>query len=69
MKLSLEKLQLNYVDLYLIHMPFSFHCSDDSFAPRVNDDGTLDLDTESDLLSTWKVSIFIIDEWCLKLCI
>lgn len=37
-------------------MPFSFHCSDSSYAPKVNNDGTFDLDVENDILATWKVS-------------
>ncbi|KAJ8923970.1 hypothetical protein NQ315_006746 [Exocentrus adspersus] len=55
LKMSLEKLKLSYVDLYLIHMPFSFHCNETNLTPLVNEDGSFSLDTNNDLLGTWKV--------------
>ncbi|VEN64780.1 unnamed protein product [Callosobruchus maculatus] len=54
LKLSLERLKLDYVDLYLIHMPFSFHCNDAGNAPLKNEDGSFSLDTENNILETWK---------------
>ncbi|CAH1363923.1 unnamed protein product [Tenebrio molitor] len=54
LKMSLEKLQLTYVDLYLIHMPFSFRCNEASFAPLTNEDGSFSLDVDSDIICTWQ---------------
>ncbi|KAH1006447.1 1,5-anhydro-D-fructose reductase isoform X1 [Dendroctonus ponderosae] len=54
LKLSLKKLNLDYVDLYLIHMPFSFQLNECSLSPLVNDDGSFALDPV-DYLDTWKV--------------
>ncbi|KAG5899518.1 hypothetical protein JTB14_008207 [Gonioctena quinquepunctata] len=54
LKLSLSKLNLSYVDLYLIHMPFSFHCDEAAFAPLVKEDGTFSLDVNNDIIGTWK---------------
>ncbi|XP_056634750.1 aldo-keto reductase family 1 member A1-like [Diorhabda sublineata] len=54
LKLSLSRLNLDYVDLYLMHMPFSFHSNKDNTAPLVKEDGTFSLDIESDITATWK---------------
>ncbi|KAF7284926.1 hypothetical protein GWI33_017405 [Rhynchophorus ferrugineus] len=54
LKMSLEKLQLDYVDLYLIHMPFSFHLNEETLSPAINEDGSFCLDT-IDFIETWKV--------------
>ncbi|CAH1110505.1 unnamed protein product [Psylliodes chrysocephalus] len=53
-KLSLQRLNLSYIDLYLIHMPFSFHSNDQMNAPLINEDGSPRLDVESDIIETWK---------------
>lgn len=53
---SLQKLQLDYVDLYLMHMPFSFHLNEVSMSPLVNEDGTFSLDVV-DFVDTWKVTM------------
>lgn len=55
--MSLERLQLDYLDLYLIHMPFSFICNEETLTPAVNDDGTFKLDLENDNVATWKVRL------------
>ncbi|XP_023311655.1 alcohol dehydrogenase [NADP(+)]-like isoform X2 [Anoplophora glabripennis] len=55
LKMSLERLKLGYVDLYLVHMPFSFHLNEANLTPSVNEDGSFSLDTESDIVETWKV--------------
>ncbi|CAG4931857.1 unnamed protein product [Parnassius apollo] len=53
--LQLSRLQMQYVDLYLIHVPFGFHCNPDTLTPVVKDNGEYDLDMETDHISTWKV--------------
>lgn len=55
LKLSLENLKLDYVDLYLIHFPVGFRGDDyrDLF-PR-DENGKLLLDFDSNMLSLWKV--------------
>ena len=65
--MSLEKLQLSYVDLYLIHMPFSFHCNEGNFTPLTNEDGTFSLDNDSDIISTWQVKIYDVGSRCTML--
>lgn len=60
--MSLEKLKLSYVDLYLVHMPFSFHLNETNLTPAVNEDGTFSLDTESDVIETWKVIISLFNK-------
>lgn len=52
--MSLQKLQLDYVDLYLIHMPFSLG-SDENFAPVKNEDGCFKLEYNNNV-EIWKVS-------------
>ncbi|CAH1393379.1 unnamed protein product [Nezara viridula] len=49
---SLELLQLDYVDLYLIHAPFSFK-EGDSLHP-FSDDGSILLDMNTDIVAVWK---------------
>ncbi|XP_076235142.1 aldo-keto reductase family 1 member A1 isoform X2 [Calliopsis andreniformis] len=53
-KLSLEKLGLDYVDMYLIHMPFAFKLDKDVYAPATHEDGSYILDTDTDPVSVWK---------------
>lgn len=55
LKLSLERLQLDYLDLYLIHMPFSFVCNEETLTPAINEDGSFKLDLENNNVETWKV--------------
>lgn len=55
MKLSLEKLGLEYVDMYLVHMPFAFVQEEKSFAPASHEDGSYVLDLDSEPISVWKV--------------
>lgn len=53
---SLKKLQLDYVDLYLIHFPMALKPGDEDFP--VDEHGKLLFDTV-DLCATWEVSIRI----------
>ncbi|XP_045483061.1 aldo-keto reductase family 1 member A1-like [Harmonia axyridis] len=50
---SLENLQMDYVDLYLIHAPFAFKDVDGQPVP-IKPDGTIDLDTSTDHVAIWK---------------
>lgn len=51
---SLEKLKLDYVDLYLIHGPFRFK-EGEEFFPK-DKDGKMILDVKADHLTMWKVN-------------
>lgn len=53
---SLADLQLSYIDLYLIHVPFAVPETDGDFQREAN--GDIVLDMETDHLATWKVSHF-----------
>nr|CAH7755488.1 unnamed protein product [Callosobruchus chinensis] len=58
---SLEALQLDYVDMYLIHVPFTLV---EYVGPNgrpyagFKDDGTVDMDENTDLVAIWKVLLF-----------
>lgn len=55
LKLSLEKLGLEYVDMYLIHTPFGVKHKDGSYELAKNEDGTVKLDAPTDYVAIWKV--------------
>jgi diketogulonate reductase-like aldo/keto reductase len=57
---SLKRLQLDFVDLYLIHTPFAFQPGDD-FDPR-DAAGNVINDTGVTLLQTWKALESLVDE-------
>ena len=57
---SLKKLQLDYVDLYLIHTPFAFQPGDEQ-DPR-DPDGNVIYDKGVTLLDTWKALEDLVDE-------
>ncbi|XP_047353145.1 aldo-keto reductase family 1 member A1-like [Vespa velutina] len=54
LKLSLERLGLDYLDMYLIHMPFAFVLDKNEYAPAALDDGSYILDLDTDPVSVWK---------------
>lgn len=54
--MQLSRLQLNYVDLYLIHVPFGFKCDPKTLTPVVKENGDYELDMETDHVATWKVT-------------
>lgn len=56
LKLSLDRLGLTYVDLYLVHDPVTFMRNSD-FTPVWNADGSVALDYGTDHIETWKVFI------------
>ncbi|KAK9883005.1 hypothetical protein WA026_001218 [Henosepilachna vigintioctopunctata] len=53
LNMSLERLKMNYVDLYLIHMPFSFFGDEESYAPLKDNDGSVQLDVNANIVETW----------------
>lgn len=58
-KESLRKLQLDYLDLYLIHTPFAFQAGDDQ-DPR-DQDGKVIYDGGVTLLETWQAMERLVD--------
>ncbi|XP_069682289.1 aldo-keto reductase family 1 member A1-like [Periplaneta americana] len=50
---SLEKLGLDYVDMYLIHVPFAFLERGEEIHPA-NEDGSMLIDPSTDLIEVWK---------------
>src|ERR1700709_1871079 len=57
---SLKRLQLDYVDLYLIHTPFAFQPGDEQ-DPR-DSNGNVIYDKEVTLLETWRALESLVDE-------
>ncbi|CAL7933023.1 unnamed protein product [Xylocopa violacea] len=51
-KRSLQCLQLDYVDLYLVHVPFTFEGSRDNFFP-MDEQGQMKLDCTTDHVKIW----------------
>ncbi|KAL7299979.1 hypothetical protein TKK_0007294 [Trichogramma kaykai] len=54
LKLSLEKLGLEYVDMYLIHKPFGFVKDKYKYEPAKNSDGSVVLDLKTNHVAIWK---------------
>lgn len=52
---SLRDLNLDYVDLYLIHTPFAFVHVPGDLHPK-NPDGSMKVDHSTNLLELWKVN-------------
>lgn len=55
---SLTDLQLDYVDLYLIHTPFSLPENPAGGKFLLEDNGDIKLDLETDHIATWKVRMY-----------
>ncbi|XP_033328185.2 aldo-keto reductase family 1 member A1 [Megalopta genalis] len=53
-RMSLEKLGLDYLDMYLIHMPFAFQRDESAYVPATRADGSFVLDLDTDPVSVWK---------------
>lgn len=66
---SLKDLQLEYVDLYHVHVPFTVPEVDGPFL--MDDDGQIVLETTTDHVELWKVSllllpleiVFVLEAW------
>jgi diketogulonate reductase-like aldo/keto reductase len=61
---SLKKLQLDYVDLYLIHTPFAFQPGDAQDPTDAN--GNVIYDTGVTLMDTWRALESLVDEGACK---
>ncbi len=55
MKLSLKNLKMDYVDLYLIHVPIGFNPKHDMDLLPVDELGKPLLDMKTNLIEVWKV--------------
>lgn len=53
--LTLNNLGVDYLDMYLIHVPAGIHKTAD-YQMLVYDNGTYAIDNSTDLLAIWKVS-------------
>ena len=59
LKMSLENLGLNYIDMYMIHVPFAFK-KDEKMEVAYSDDGTAIIDPTTDHIAIWKVKLIVI---------
>lgn len=61
LKLSLEALSFQYVDMYLIHNPVGLARveKDGKYELVWNDDGSIKIDETTDLVAVWKVRALI----------
>jgi diketogulonate reductase-like aldo/keto reductase len=57
---SLHRLQLDYLDCYLIHTPFAFQPGDEQYP--MNDQGEPIYDAEVTLVDTWRAMESLVDE-------
>lgn len=63
---SLEKLQLDYVDLYLMHYPSSFIVTEDHSPFPRNPDGSIIMDHNISFFETWKAMEALVDKGLCK---
>lgn len=56
-KESLAALQVDYVDLYLVHVPIGMKNVEGTLYPTL-EDGTVDFDMTTDHVAIWKVKVF-----------
>ena len=59
-KKSLESLQLDYVDLYLIHFPVGAKFKEGTVRPYLNDNGEIALEPKTDHAALWKVPNYFV---------
>lgn len=52
---SLEALQLDYLDVYLVHTPFGFKDEEGKNIPGTND-APVELDVTTDIVAVWKAT-------------
>lgn len=60
---SLERLQLEYLDLYLVHGPFGMQADPTGEVLLLSEDGCPVLDPTTDHLAIWKVGIEHSSRW------
>ncbi|XP_025835173.1 alcohol dehydrogenase [NADP(+)]-like [Agrilus planipennis] len=58
---SLEKLQVDYVDLYLVHVPFAFRNVSGQMVP-ITEKGRIDMDKSTDHIAIWKMMEKMVDK-------
>ncbi|RZB38619.1 Aldo ket red domain containing protein [Asbolus verrucosus] len=54
MKKSLDNLQLDYVDLYLIHFPVGCKYQDGAVRPLLNENGEIEMEPKTDHAAVWQ---------------
>ncbi|KAJ8971913.1 hypothetical protein NQ314_000484, partial [Rhamnusium bicolor] len=65
LKKSLNSLQLDYVDLYLVHVPFGLKYVEGELYPKT-DDGNIDFDGTTDHIAIWKGMEQLVDDGLAK---
>jgi len=65
LKRSLENLQVDYLDVYLIHVPFAFKDIEGDLHPRTPE-GLIDMDTTTDHVAIWKAMEAQVDAGLVK---
>ena len=53
--MSLKNLDLDYIDMYLVHAPFSFKPKADYSGPIIHENGDFEIDKINDIVEVWKV--------------
>lgn len=52
---SLSRLQLDYIDIYLVHLPFGFIADESGETAALTAEGGPQLDMQTDHVAIWKV--------------